>query len=197
MKKIIVAALLLLTNFAFAQMPNLTKGTYVTDFTHTLTTDRVADLNQRAAEIYKKSSIQLIIVVMDALPKNVNVNDATSYIDEKWISSNTDTTNRLVYVAGLKQHGHRLSAVRGMRGLVLFNKARCISIVKAMTPFYDKKDYGDGLSMMVDSVSKIAGVTATGSMHHDFLGIIIGGLFIAVVLIGFVVIRNKKKPLVV
>jgi uncharacterized protein len=197
MKKILVAAFLLLTNLAIAQMPDVKKGVYVTDFSHVLTADQLNALNQRAAEIYNKSHVQLIIVVMDALPTNVNVNDATNFIDDKWNSSSVDETNRLIYVAGLKQHGHRIKAVRGVEAPVIFNKQRCTNILKAMTPYYDKKDYYDGLQLMVDSVSVATGVVKPSIIASNYSGFLIGGIFIAFVVLLYVFMRNRKTTQVV
>ena len=197
MKKILVAAFLLLTNLAIAQMPDVKKGVYVTDFSHVLTADQLNALNQRAAEIYNKSHVQLIIVVMDALPTNVNVNDATNFIDDKWNSSSVDETNRLIYVAGLKQHGHRIKAVRGVEAPVIFNKQRCTNILKAMTPYYDKKDYYDGLQLMVDSVSVATGVVKPSIIASNYSGFLIGGIFIACVVLLYVFMRNRKTTQVV
>jgi uncharacterized protein len=197
MKKILVAAFLLLTNLAIAQMPDVKKGVYVTDFSHVLTADQLNALNQRAAEIYNKSHVQLIIVVMDALPTNVNVNDATNFIDDKWNSSSVDETNRLIYVAGLKQHGHRIKAVRGVEAPVIFNKQRCTNILKAMTPYYDKKDYYDGLQLMVDSVSVATGVVKPSIIASNYSGFLIGGIFIACIVVLYVFMRNRKTTQVV
>jgi len=197
MKKIFIAALLLLTNLAIAQMPDVKKGVYVTDFSHVLTADQLNALNQRAAEIYNKSHVQLIIVVMDALPTNVNVNDATNFIDDKWNSSSVDETNRLIYVAGLKQHGHRIKAVRGVEAPVIFNKQRCTNILKAMTPYYDKKDYYNGLQLMVDSVSVATGVVKPSIIASNYSGFLIGGIFIACVVLLYVFMRNRKTTQVV
>jgi len=197
MKKIFIAALLLLTNLAIAQMPDVKKGVYVTDFSHVLTADQLIALNQRAAEIYNKSHVQLIIVVMDALPTGVNVNDATNFIDDKWNSSSVDETNRLIYVAGLKQHGHRIKAVRGVEAPVIFNKQRCTNILKAMTPYYDKKDYYNGLQLMVDSVSVATGVVKPSIIASNYSGFLIGGIFIACVVLLYVFMRNRKTTQVV
>lgn len=197
MKKIFIAALLLLTNLAIAQMPDVKKGVYVTDFSHVLTADQLNALNQRAAEIYNKSHVQLIIVVMDALPTGVNVNDATNFIDDKWNSSSVDETNRLIYVAGLKQHGHRIKAVRGVEAPVIFNKQRCTNILKAMTPYYDKKDYYNGLQLMVDSVSVATGVVKPSIIASNYSGFLIGGIFIAFVVLLYVFMRNRKTTQVV
>jgi len=197
MKKIFIAALLLLTNLAIAQMPDVKKGVYVTDFSHVLTADQLNALNQRAAEIYNKSHVQLIIVVMDALPTGVNVNDATNFIDDKWNSSSVDETNRLIYVAGLKQHGHRIKAVRGVEAPVIFNKQRCTNILKAMTPYYDKKDYYNGLQLMVDSVSVATGVVKPSIIASNYSGFLIGGIFIACVVLLYVFMRNRKTTQVV
>jgi uncharacterized membrane protein YgcG len=197
MKKILAAAFLLLTNLSYAQMPDVKKGVYVTDFSHTLTTAQVDALNQRAADIFNKSHVQLIIVVMDALPTNVNVNDATNFIDDKWNTSSVDETNRLVYVAGLKQHGHRIKAVRGVEAPVLFNQQRCTNILKAMTPYFDKKDYNGGLQLMVDSVSMDTGVTKPSIIASNYSGFLIGGIFIACVVVLFAFIRNRKTTPVV
>jgi len=197
MKKIFIAALLLLTNLAIAQMPDVKKGVYVTDFSHVLTADQLNALNQRAAEIYNKSHVQLIIVVMDALPTGVNVNDATNFIDDKWNSSSVDETNRLIYVAGLKQHGHRIKAVRGVEAPVIFNKKRCANILTAMTPFFNKKDYNGGLQLMVDSVAVATGVMKPSIIASNYTGFLIGGIFIACVLVLFVFVRNRKTTQVV
>jgi uncharacterized membrane protein YgcG len=197
MKKILVAAFLLLANLTIAQIPDVKKGVYVTDFSHVLTADQLNALNQRAAEIYNKSHVQLIIVVMDALPTNVNVNDATNFIDDKWNSSSVDETNRLIYVAGLKQHGHRIKAVRGVEAPVIFNKQRCTNILKAMTPYYDKKDYYDGLQLMVDSVSVATGVVKPSIIASNYSGFLIGGIFIAFVVLLYVFMRNRKTTQVV
>jgi uncharacterized membrane protein YgcG len=192
MKKTLVAAFLLLTNLAIAQMPEVKKGVYVTDFSHTLTTDQVEALTQRATEIYNKSHVQLIIVIMDALPANINVNDATNLIDDKWNTSSVDETNRLIYIAGLQQHGHRIKAVRGVEAPVIFNQKRCTNILKAMTPYYDKKDYYGGLQLMADSVSIAVGVKKPSTIASNYSGFLIGGIFIACVVILFVLIRNRK-----
>jgi uncharacterized membrane protein YgcG len=197
MKKILVAAFLLLANLTIAQIPDVKKGVYVTDFSHVLTADQLNALNQRAAEIYNKSHVQLIIVVMDALPTNVNVNDATNFIDDKWNSSSVDETNRLIYVAGLKQHGHRIKAVRGVEAPVIFNKQRCTNILKAMTPYYDKKDYYDGLQLMVDSVSVATGVVKPSIIASNYSGFLIGGIFIACIVVLYVFMRNRKTTQVV
>jgi uncharacterized membrane protein YgcG len=136
-------------------------------------------------------------VVMDALPTNVNVNDATNFIDDKWNSSSVDETNRLIYVAGLKQHGHRIKAVRGVEAPVIFNKQRCTNILKAMTPYYDKKDYYDGLQLMVDSVSVATGVVKPSIIASNYSGFLIGGIFIAFVVLLYVFMRNRKTTQVV
>ena len=181
---------MLLTNFAFAQspdtlkapaqakMPDVKKGVYVTDFTHTLTNDQVDNLNERAAAIYKKSGFELIIVLMDALPKDVNVNEATTAIDEKWSPGDSPGAERLIYVAGLKQHGHRIKGVRGAKSGVLFNRARCTSILTAMKPFYDKHDYNGGLQLMVDSVSAVLHVDTGTSVLDNSTAIYIGAIIL-------------------
>lgn len=197
MKKILIAAFVLLTNLAFAQMPALKKGVFVTDFTHLLTGAQVDALNQRSTDIYKKTGYQLIIVVMDALPKGVDVNDATTYIDDKWKTSDADTTNRLIYVAGIMQHGHRIKAARGVKSLILFDKQRCTNILSAMKPLYDQKKYNDGLQLMADSVSEVLGVDSQASSSSNYSGILIGAIFIVCVLVAFVFMRNRKKTTVV
>lgn len=194
MKKIFVAAFLMLTHFTFAQMPAVKKGVYVTDFTHLLTNQQVDLLNQRSADIYKKTGYQLIIVAMDALPKGINVNDATNYIDEKWKTSDADTTNRLIYIAGIKQHGHRLKAARGVKSSILFNQQRCSNILSAMKPLYDLKQYNEGLQLMTDSVSNVLNVDSKGSSSSNYWGIAIGAIFIGVVIGAFAFINNRKKP---
>jgi uncharacterized membrane protein YgcG len=194
MKKIFVAAFLLLTHFTFAQMPAVKKGVYVTDFTHLLTNQQVDLLNQRSADIYKKTGYQLIIVVMDALPKGTNVNDATNYIDEKWKTSDADTTNRMIYIAGIKQHGHRLKAARGVKSSILFNQQRCSNILSAMKPLYDLKQYNEGLQLMTDSVSNVLNVDSKASSSSNYWGVAIGAIFIGVVIGAFAFINNRKKP---
>jgi uncharacterized membrane protein YgcG len=212
MKNIFIAALLLLTSFAVAQnpadtakqpgvprgfdnpkLPPLTKGIYVTDLTGTLTKDQIANLNQRAATIQKKTGFELVIVLLDALPPKMDVNDATVSVDETWDPGEKPDADRLIYIAGLKQHGHRITAARGIKAGVLFNKTRCTSILTAMRPYYDKHNYNDGLQLMVDSISTVLHVDTGQSTIHNSTAVYIGAVILALILIAYAYFKSKQK----
>jgi len=203
MKKILVLVFLLMAKFAIAQIPEQVKNSYVDDYAHVLTPAQVAVLNQNILNIDKKYQVELAVVLLDTLPKNINIGELSILIGRKWEIGKD--RNGLVYIALIKQTWHHLDVVNGVTAESVFGNKKCGELLSSMRPYFAAKNYNSGLLLLVNQIDAtlapyvqqgiqqrpmwaIMGVSAViGVVILVITGLIVLGIFL------FVKSRNKKK----
>ncbi|MEO6523260.1 MAG: TPM domain-containing protein [Mucilaginibacter sp.] len=154
MKTILSLALIFISTFAFSQIPEPLKDTYVNDFAHVLSPAQVSSLNQSIAGIEKASGVQFAIILINNLPKDNTIEDYTLLISRKWHVGNNK--NGLVYVAAIQQHKQRLEKASGLD--TIFTSQKSDEILSAIKPSFKSKDYYGGLQVLIGQV----GTTLSG-----------------------------------
>lgn len=215
MKKILfLFVLFFCAKLVFAQIPQPKNNTYINDFAGVLSTKQITHLNKNIFEIEKKYSVQMAVVLVNAIPKDYDIQDFAVLIGKKWHVGKNQ--RGLVYVAAIKQHKQHIEVARHLDSL--FNNTTCLSIMDYMKESFRNKDYAGGLNILVDKVSlqlQDAGssavtkqsVTSSNSNQSQYISkgtkptenddtrdTWIGGIFVLVIiLVIFLYIRNSKR----
>src|SRR5437763_13338763 len=95
----ILLCFLFLPIFCLAQIPKPTPGTYVNDYTGSLSVEEIRMLNEQIRSLEDKTTVQLAIVIINDLPNDMSIEDYARQIGNKWKVGVAH--NGLVYVAVL------------------------------------------------------------------------------------------------
>lgn len=133
---------------AIAQVPKPIPGTYVDDFANVLTTEQILQLNKQVGALERATSVQLAIVLVQALPGEMNIDDYAREIGRTWHVGNAN--NGLVYVISITQHKQRLEVAKELEGSI--PDVTALHILESIKPFLHKGDYFTGLFNMVQQV---------------------------------------------
>src|SRR5882724_104602 len=144
----IFSALLLFTSTVLAQVPKPIPGTYVDDFANALTTEQILQLNKQARALETATSVQIAIVLVQALPGEMNIDDYAREIGRTWHVGNAN--NGLVYVVSISQHKQRLEVAKELEGVL--PDVTALHILDNIKPFLHKGDYFTGLFNMLQQV---------------------------------------------
>jgi uncharacterized protein len=165
-KKLSLSLLLALTlSFAFAQVPNKpTPPRLVNDFTSTLESNQIDQLENRLVRFSDSTSNQILVVILGELNNAIS---ATAYeIGQKWGVGDSRFNNGIVILIKPKtenQNGEAFIATGyGLEGAL--PDAVCKRVVEyEMIPYFKENDYAGGINAGLDVILPIA----AGEYSHE------------------------------
>jgi len=180
---------LFVTNLAFSQNFQPVNTNFVADSVNTLTSDQISALNQSILSIAQKTSLQIAVVLLDSIPRGMNVGALSSLVAHRY-QGNDINANVLVYIASIPNHIHRFTAISGVLA-GRFDRQKCSEILIGMKPYYNAKDYNGGLQFLVNNVASTLGVTVEPVQQYPVWRIIII-VVIAVIILIIAIVTLKK-----
>ncbi|MEO3407793.1 TPM domain-containing protein [Mucilaginibacter sp. CAU 1740] len=149
-KRISLFALLLLTQYTFAQIPKPQKNTYVNDFAHVLSKDQVNSLNKQIYTIEKASTVQVAIVLVKTVPAKYTIDKFAVQIGRKWNVGKAH--NGIVYVAAINQHKQRIELdSASLQKITSLEQEWLLNDIK---PYFKQNDYYGGLTNLTQQLNK-------------------------------------------
>jgi len=150
MKKLLLIAFSLFTHFAFSQNSRSQNPSFVLDSVNTLTPAQISGLNDAILSTSQKTSVELIVVLLDSLPRGYSIKDFSQMVGNRY-QTRTYDANILVYVASIPHHIHHLQAISGPK-TAMFTLPICGKILTAMKPDFRAKKYYEGLQLLISNV---------------------------------------------
>jgi uncharacterized protein len=196
MKRIL---LLLLPLSVFGQIPDHKPNTYVNDFTNTLTSSEIKELNDSIRALELRTSVEVAIVLVNST--DIDIADYALQLGRKWGVGNAG--NGIVYVAALEQHKQRLETGSRIEGSL--TDANALEITDNIKPYFRSRDYFGGLMELLNGIKyRIDPAEQLQNLKDQkrrdtkdptgqiFLSLdIAGSLFF---ILWWFILRRKKKP---
>ena len=89
---------------------------YVTDTARVLTTDTVAQLNQRLDQFERESSCQIVVYIARRLPQDAELNDYVHQLFQAWKIGQKGRNNGVLFAVFVDDHKLRIETGLGLEG---------------------------------------------------------------------------------
>ncbi len=148
---ILVTLLLLLVNtFVFGQTFPAKPNRLVNDYTQTLSSDQVSQLEQKLVAFNDSTSTQIAVVIINSL-EGYDVADYTQRLAESWGVGGEKNNNGVVLLVSLGDRKVTIQTGYGVEGALPDAIARRI-IENEITPNFRSGDYFAGISQGTDAI---------------------------------------------
>jgi uncharacterized protein len=146
---------LVLPFIALGQIPDPKPGTYINDFTNSLSAAQAEQLDVELHLLEKRTSIQTATLLINDLPANMALEDYARNVGNKWKVGNA--FNGIVYVAVLNEHKQRLEIAKNLEGDI--PDVAAFEIIESLKPYLVQKNYFDALEELIGQIKNHLGVT--------------------------------------
>lgn len=146
MKRILL--LLFLPLSLMAQVPDPKPNTYVNDFTNSLNSDQVKELNDSIQSLENRTSVEIAIVLVNHT--DIDIADYALQLGRKWHVGNAG--NGIVYVAAIDDHKQRLEIGSHVEGNI--PDATAYEITNDIKPYFRSSDWFGGLQTLLQGIKE-------------------------------------------
>src|SRR5215217_2598450 len=125
-----ILILLFLPLFSLGQIPKPKPNNYINDYTNSLSTTEIYNLNERLSEIEQKSTIQVAIILIDKIPEKMSIEEFARELGNNWKVG--IAFNGIVYVAALNERKQRLEIAKNLEGTI--PDITALQIIESLKP---------------------------------------------------------------
>jgi uncharacterized protein len=140
---------LLLPLSLFGQVPERKAGTYVNDYTNSLSQGEILQLNEKLLQLENTTTVQMAIVLVNDLPPDIALEDYARDIGNEWKVGIAH--NGLVYVAVLNERKQRLEVASNLEGDIPDMTAA--EMIDNLKPLLRTREYYRALALLISEVN--------------------------------------------
>jgi uncharacterized protein len=139
--------------FVNSQIPDPRPGTYINDYTNTLSADQVRSLNEKLFQLERETTVQMAVLLIQNLPNNMSIEEYARTVGNTWKVGKA--FNGLIYVASLDERRQRLEVARNLEGQV--PDITAFEMIESLKPYLQQKDYYGALALLISQINDHVG----------------------------------------
>lgn len=139
------------------EVPNVhvaNRNLYVSDPSGILSPSTVSELNSRISSIWKNSSAEVVVVIVDKIDDSMTPEEFATALFEKWGLGKSDTDNGLLFLVSRDDRAAQIRTGYGLEGILPDILAGRI-LRNDVFPLFREGDYDGGVQAGVEKISEI------------------------------------------
>src|SRR5438270_5231558 len=149
--------------FCRSQIPAPKPDTYINDYTSHLSAGEIRQLNERLYSLEKQTTVQVAVLLINALPADMSIEDYARAVGNKWkVGLNH---NGLAYVAVLQARQQRLEVARNSEGSI--PDVTAAEIIDQLKPFLQQEDYFGAIGQLITQLEQHLGAPVSDSTYAN------------------------------